>query len=447
MRCRGRSRPPCVSCSGGCDVAAEETGVVIVGGGPAGLMLAAELILGGVYPVVLERLPAISEIPKGNGKIGQIVPALDHRRLLAPVRAAATWAGPIPRFPFGPLQLDFSRLAASPLHIAAIPQRRLERLLGDRLAELGGSIRRRHELTALVPDEDGVTLEVRGSDGEYSLRAGYLVGCDGAHSLVRKQADIGFPGITSSEISRIGRVFLPTAVIGPGGAAVEVPGAGRLTFPGVVRTPRGAYSIMPLAMLDKSAPPGLFIVFTSEEDPTATAAGDGPMTLDELRASFRRVLGADLEMTEPQWLTRTIGNSRQAERYRAGRVLLAGDAAHVFGAGGSLNVGPLDAVNLGWKLAAQVEGRAPDGLLDSYHAERHLAGQRALLQTRAQKALGAGGEYAESLRDLFGELMQLPDAVRHVGSIMEGSDVRYEMPAGRGRAHQLAGRFAPAPRV
>jgi 2-polyprenyl-6-methoxyphenol hydroxylase-like FAD-dependent oxidoreductase len=435
-------------------MAAEETGVVIVGGGPAGLMLAAELILGGVYPVMLERLPDISEIPKGNGLVGQIVPVLDYRGLLDRIRAEATFAGPIPRFPFGPLQLDFSRLAASPLHIAAIPQRRLERLLGDRLAELGGSIRRGHELTAFAPDEDGVTLEVRGPDGEYRLRAGYLVGCDGAHSLVRKQAGIGFPGVTSPEISRIGRVFLPTAVITAGGGEVEVPGlpgTGRLKLSGVVRTPRGAYSLAPLAGLDKNAPPGLFIVFTSEEDPAA--AGDGPMTLDELRASFRRVLGTDLEMTEPQWLTRTIGNSRQADRYRAGRVLLAGDAAHLLGAGGSLNVGLNDAVNLGWKLAAQIQGRAPAGLLDSYHAERHLAGWRAIVHTRAQKALsaadagGEGHEGAAALRELFGELLQYPEVLRHLGEAIEGSDVRYPMPARGGRPHRLAGYLAPDLRV
>ncbi len=472
---------------------ADEADVVIVGGGPTGLMLAAELRLGGADPVVLERLPETSQIPKGNGLVGQIVPVLDYRGLLERFRAEATWAGPIPRFSFGPLQLDFTRLGVSPLHIMAIPQRRLELLLGERLRELGGSIRRGHELTALSQDEDAVTLGVRGGDGGYRLRARYVVGCDGARSLVRKQAGIGFPGVTSSEISRIGRVFLPTARIARGGSEVKVPGVGRLRFPGAVRTPRGVYSLAPLAMLDKNAPPGFFIVHTSEEDPGASASGDGPMTLDEMRASFRRVLGADLEMTQPQWLTRTVGNSRQADRYRADRVLLAGDAAHVFGAGGSLNVGLLDAVNLGWKLAAEVQDRAPGGLLDSYHIERHLAGQRAILQTRAQKALsaidpgsdsgrdGARGRYsrpgagaggaedgnraevtagAEALRELFGELMeqpeplrniaelmQHPEPLRHIGELIEGSDVRYPMPADSARPHPLAGRLAPDLRV
>ena len=420
--------------------------VVIVGGGPTGLMLAAELRLGGADPVVLERLAEISQIPKGNGLIGQIVPTLDYRGLTDRLRAEATFTGPVPQFPFGSVPLDFSQLSPGPLHIMAIPQRRLEQVLDDWLRELGGGVRRGHEVLALSPPEDGsaVTVDVRGPDGDYQLRTRYVLGCDGAHSLVRKQAGIGFPGVTSSETSRIGRVFLPTVKIAPGGETAEVPGAGRVRLTLTTQTPRGAYSLAPLASLDKTARPGMFIVYTREDDPSwAPADPKAPMTLDELRESVRRVLGTDLPMSDPQWLTRTVGNSRQAERYRAGPVLLAGDAAHIFGAGGSLNVGLLDAINLGWKLAAQVGGWAPDGLLDSYHAERHLAGQRAVLQTRAQKALSASGEYAESLRDLFGELMQLPDAVRHVGSIMEGSDVRYKMPAGRGRPHPLAGRFAP----
>ena len=145
------------------------------------------------------------------------------------------------------------------------------------------------------------------------------------------------------------------------------------------------------------------------------------MTLDELRASVRRVLGADLPMTDPQLLTRIVGNSRQADRYRSGRILIAGDAAHVFGLGGSLNAGLPDAVNLGWKLAAACQGRAPAALLDSYQTERHLAGRHALTQTRAQRALavlGQGGgrqpgqEGAEALRGLFGDALDQPDPLR-----------------------------------
>jgi hypothetical protein len=261
--------------------------------------------------------------------------------------------------------------------------------------------------------------------------------------VVRKRAGIGFPGVTSSEVSRIGRVFLPEAVVSPGSSEVEVPGAGRLRYPVPVSTPRGVFSLAPLNMLDRNAKPGLFIVHTREKDPAASACGDGPMTLDELRASFRRVLGVDLEMTDPQWLTRTVGNTRQAERYRAGRLLLAGDAAHVFGIGGSLNAGLLDVINLGWKLAAEVRGAAPDGLLDSYHAERHLAGRRAIMNARAQKALSVDGEDSQALRELFGELLRYPEPLRHVGEIIQGSDVRYPMPGGGARPHPLVGRLAP----
>jgi 2-polyprenyl-6-methoxyphenol hydroxylase-like FAD-dependent oxidoreductase len=446
-----------------------EADIVVVGAGPTGLMLACELRLAGASPVVLERLPEISEVPKGNGLVGQISVLLDYRGLLERFSAEATFAGPVPRFSFGPLELDFSRLGSSPLHILAIPQRRLEELLGERLRELDGAVRRGHELTGLAQDEDAVTLDVRGPDGGYRLRAGYVVGCDGAHSQVRKRAGIGFSGVTSTETSRIGRVILPTAKIARGGRQLKVPGIGRLKLMTQVRTPGGVYSLGPLRSLDKNAPEGAFIVSTIEDDPAADPGA--PMTLDELRASARRVLGGDLPMTDPWLLTRLVGNSRLADRYRAGRILLAGDAAHVFGLGGSLNTGLLDAVNLGWKLAAQAAAQAPDGLLDSYHAERHLAGQHAIRQARAQKALSAIGqdsqgknstgkvseEGSEALRELFGDVLEQPEPLRHIGErlrrqpgllrhlgeLLEGSDVRYPMTAADGQPHPLLGRLMP----
>jgi 2-polyprenyl-6-methoxyphenol hydroxylase-like FAD-dependent oxidoreductase len=424
----------------------EETGssqVVIIGAGPAGLMLAAELCLAGVTPVVLERLPEVSDIPKGNGLVGQIVPVLDYRGLLEPLRAGSTYAGPVPGYGFGPLQLDFSRLGESPLHILATPQRRLEERLAGHLTALGASIRRGHEVTSLTRCDDHVRLDVRGPGGGYQLRAGYVVGCDGARSLVRKQAGIGFPGVTSTDVSRIGRVRLPAEMIVRGSGAVDVPGVGRLQPMAMTRTDRGRYSLGPLAALDKDAPRDVYIVATIEDN--AAADLDTPMTLEELADSVRRVLGAELPMSDPLWLTRTIGNSRIAERYRDGRVLLAGDAAHLFGIGGQLSAGMLDAINLGWKLAAEIRGEAPDHLLDSYHAERHAAAELTQLHSRAQKALSAGGPYADALRTLVGDLLSFPDTVRLVGEMIEGSAVRYEV--ARGPAHPLAGRLAPDLRV
>jgi 2-polyprenyl-6-methoxyphenol hydroxylase-like FAD-dependent oxidoreductase len=425
--------------------AEQDADVAIVGGGPTGLMLAAELRLAGADALVLERLPEISQIPKGNGLFGQIVPMLDYRGLLDKFRAEATYAGPAPQFGFGPLQLNFAQLGASPLHILAVPQRRLELILDDHLRELGGGVRRGHEVMALSLPGDGspATLDVRAPEGRYRVRARFVVGCDGARSMVRKQAGIGFPGVTSSDIARIGRVSLPNVTISHGAGEAEVPGIGRVRLMATMRTPRGAYSLAPLASLDKSAPPGVFIFHTREAGSAAPPDADSPMTLDELRDSARRVLGTDVEMTDPQWLTRTVGHSRLADRFRAGPVLLAGDAAHLFGIGGGLNPGLLDAINLGWKLAAETQGRASEGLLDSYHTERRLAGQRAIMHSRAQRALSADGEDAEALRELFGELMRYSEPLRHVGAMVEGSDVRYEMPGSGARPHPLTGRLAP----
>ena len=431
--------------------------VVIVGAGPVGLMLAIELRLAGIDPVVVERLPGISEIPKGNGLVGQIVQVLDYRGLLEPLRAESTYTGPVPGFSFGPLQLDFSGLAGSPLQVLAIPQRRLEHVLAGRLAELGCTVRRGHEMTGFDQDADAVTVTVTGSDGRYRLRAAYLVGCDGAHSAVRKLAGIGFPGFTSPEVSLIGRVTLPEAAIVPGSGEIELPGLGRIPLAVQQRTTCGMYSVAPLTSLDATAAEGTYIVYTREDagpaaDIPGGPAGPGisvgeppPVTLAELQASLRRVTGADVRMTEPTWLTRTVGNTRQADRYSDRRVMLAGDAAHVFGL--ALNAGLLDSINLGWKLGAQVRGRAPAGLLASYHTERHAAGRRGLLQTRAQRALTGSGDIADAVRELFGELLALPGVAGHLGELIAGTDVRYDMPGGAAGRHHLTGRLAPDLRV
>jgi 2-polyprenyl-6-methoxyphenol hydroxylase-like FAD-dependent oxidoreductase len=407
--------------------------VVVVGAGPVGLMLGAELRLAGVRPLLLERLPEPSDLPRANGLVGQVVQLLDNRGLLERFRAVAPFIGPTPAFQFGGLPLDLSRLGTSPLHILAVPQPRLEHLLGDRVRELGVEVRRGHEMRALSQDEEGVTLDVGGPAGDYRLRARYLVGCDGAHSPVRKQAGIGFPGTSGRGVTRIGHVALPESVVVPGTRELDVPGVGRLR-PGFNRTPRGALAVM-------SFEPGVHIVASIEADGSPVDL-TAPMTLGELQDSVLRVLGADLPMSEPRWLSRSVGQSRLAERYRAGHVFLAGDAAHLFSAGGAaLNVGLMDAVNLAWKLGGQCAGWAPPGLLDTYHDERYLVGQRVLAHTRAQAALMEPGEEVDALRQVVSELLQYEEPLRHVAEMLHGSDV----PQGSGElgAHPLVGRWAP----
>src|SRR5262249_9534405 len=196
----------------------------------------------------------------------------------------------------------------SPLDIMAIPQRELEGVLDEWLRDLGGSVRRGHEVLALSLPGDGspVTLDVRGPDGDYQVRTHYLVGCDGAHSLVRKQAGIGFPGVTSSEISRIGRVFLPTVQVTADGSHADVPGVGRVPLMMTAQTPRGAYSLAPLTSLDKTAERGTFIFFTREDGSSAPDGPDAPMTPGELRERARRALGAHQALTCPQGATRAV---------------------------------------------------------------------------------------------------------------------------------------------
>ncbi len=410
--------------------------VVIVGAGPTGLMLAGELALAGVRPTILEQLPEPATTPKANGLVGQIVRLLDYRGLLPRFAEGAPFVGPTPQFQFGPLRLDLARIeGGSPLLLLPIQQRRLERLLTERVLTLGARIDRGHEVIGCAEDEQAVTLDVRTSEGEHQRRARYVVGCDGGRGTIRKLAGIEFPGYTSDVLTRIGRVTLPGARALSAGEA-DVPGFGRLALFRTVNTATGGYTAARLSQLDSSAGPDVYIVSTHE---TGTEP-DTPMTLAELRDSVRRVLGADLPMTDPQWLTRTVGNSRLAEQFRSGRVFLAGDCAHLFAAGGSgLNAGMLDAVNLAWKLAADLHGWAPSSLLNTYHTERHAAGERTLLHTRAQAALADSGMKTEALRALITELTGYQEPLRHIGDMLQGNDIRYPMP---GPAHPLLGSFA-----
>lgn len=411
-----------------------DTDVIIVGAGPTGLMLAGELRLAGVRTLVLERQPKLGEIPKAGGIGGQILSLLRYRGVLDRYEAASTDPHPAPVFPFGGVHLDFSRLADPPLQALSLPQPRLERLLDERAGELGAEIRRGHEVLGVNQDDDAVTADVRGPDGSYQVTARYLVGCDGGHSPVRDGAGIPFPGTTYPEIHRLGHVTLPDSVTRLGNGDLDIPGLGRI-HQGFTNTDRGVFAFA----LGSS---GMLSLYTTEEEPTEVDDGT-PMTLAELQDSIRRVLGATVPLGEAVRLSRWQFQARHAERYRAGRILLAGDAAHLLPAtGAALNLGMLDTVNLAWKLAATIHGWAPAGLLDTYHDERHLAGTRALLQTQAQVALRRGHDpAAEALREIFQELLVDEQPLRRMGALIAGTDIRHPLP--NPTDHPLTGSFAP----
>ncbi|WP_314175726.1 FAD-dependent monooxygenase [Streptomyces winkii] len=444
--------------------------VVIAGAGPNGLMLACELSLAGVRPLVLERLPERTRENRANGLVGRVAVMLDRRGLHERLSGSPEPPRPSPRFVFGAMPLELSRLERNPLYGLGVPQLRIEQVLEERALELGVEIRRGHELTGLSQSEErddgdgdgdgdgkrdggGAVADVAGPAGAYRVRARYLVGADGGRSVTRKLAGIGFPGVTRDDtVSRSAHVTVPSSMTDPATGGLNVPGHGPVPPFMHHRTDHGLFAY--------AAFPGRpAMVHTTEWDDDGGGDGDfgdgdrgGPMTLEEMRASVRRVLGADLPLGPPEGegphLLRRIegGNTRLADRFRSGRVLLVGDAAHVHSAigGPGLNLGLQDAVNLGWKLAAEVRGRAPHGLLDSYEAERRPVAERVVMHTQAQQALIAPGGQVTALRELFMELLEDPGNIRHIAEMMAGADVRYDMGGGDAHeAHPLTGTWAP----
>jgi 2-polyprenyl-6-methoxyphenol hydroxylase-like FAD-dependent oxidoreductase len=408
--------------------------VIVVGAGPTGLMLAGELAQAGVRPLVVERHPQVRDVAKAGGLSGQILRLLRYRGELDRFEAASTAPRPMAaKFPFGGVHVDFTTLPDCPMEALPLPQPQLEAVLEERARELGAEVRRGHEVVGLRQDDAAVTVDLRGPDGQRSVSAQYLVGCDGSRSRVRELVGIPFPGHTYPEVQRLASFAVPDSVTLLDNGDIEVAGHGRVPF-GFTPTDRGVFAV-------GSSTPGTLGLYTSEDDPTEYD-DDQPMTVAEMRDSVRRVMGVDLELTEASRLTRFTFHARQVERYHDGRVMLAGDAAHLFPAPGvPLGVGLLDAVNLGWKLAAAVRGWAPAGLLESYHDERSLAAARTMLHAQAQVALRRGHDAAaDALRELFLELMDDEAPLRRIAGLFAGSDVHYPLP-GQER-HPLVGAFA-----
>jgi 2-polyprenyl-6-methoxyphenol hydroxylase-like FAD-dependent oxidoreductase len=391
--------------------------VVVAGAGPTGLMLACELALAGVPVTVLERRPEPNRESAGMAIHGRTIEALGLRGLAERLPAGEVF--PWPRTPFAMLWLDLSAVDERD-HTFAFPQWRTEDLLLRRSVELGVDIRRGHELVALAPDEHGVTMRVSAAGGEYDLRAEYLAGCDGANSLVLRLA-----GVRASEE---GDPYY-------GMSADVEPAAGEPSDLSIGLHPGGLFAALPLR-------PGVLRMMTIEFG-VAPPGAEVPVTAQELTDAIHRVTGSPVRLGAVPWLTRYGGRTRLVQQYRSGRVLLAGDAAHSYFISGTqgLNTGIQDAVNLGWKLAAEVNGWAPPGLLDTYHSERHPVGRRACTHARAQLALMHPPELVAPLRELFTELLEFDSVNRHL--LQLATDARYELGDPAAVAHPLLGRRVP----
>ncbi len=396
--------------------------VVIAGAGPNGLMLACELALAGVRPILLEKLTAPRTEQRANGLVGQVVRMMDRRGLFERLTGTPGPPRPTPQFMFAGFPMPFGELADNPVYTVLVRQRKLEDVLAARATELGAEIRRGCELVGLSQVDDGVTVEVDGPAGRTTLRTRYLVAADGGHSATRKLAGIEFPGITNDRtVSRGAHVRVPDEFRDPATGGLVVPGFGVIPPFLHTRTERGMVSFAPF-------PDGRVLLNVSER---ADVDESQPMTFEELRAAFQRVVGVDApaeELETPGMMRRTVGgNTRLAERYRVGRVLLVGDAAHVHSAisGSGLNLGLQDSINLAWKLAAEILGWAPPGLLDTYQSERQPAGLRVTMHTMAQGVLVGPGPEVTALRTLFGEMLRDRATIQRIADLMAGADVRY----------------------
>ena len=386
--------------------------VIIAGGGPTGCVLAGELRLHGVRVLVLEKEAEPARHVRALGLHARSIEVLDQRGLLGRFLALGT------RYPVG----GFAGIAAPPPtgldtahpYVLGIPQTTTDRLLAERAVELGTEIRRGRELVGVDQDDDGVTVEL--ADGT-RLRARWLVGCDGGRSTVRRLLGVGFPGEPSRVDTLLGEM-----------GATEDPA----TIAAVVAEVRETEKRFGLGPLGD----GVFRVVVPA-DGVAQERSVAP-TLEEFRRQLRAVAGTDFGVHSPRWLSRFGDATRLAERYRVGRVLLAGDAAHIHPptGGQGLNLGIQDAFNLGWKLAAQIAGWAPEGLLDTYHAERHPVAAAVLDNTRAQMELLSTAPGARALRRLVTELMGFEVVNRYLTEKVTATGIRYDV----GEGHELLGR-------
>ncbi|MEW9528357.1 rifampin monooxygenase [Microbispora sp. NPDC049125] len=386
--------------------------VIIAGGGPTGMMLASELRLHDVRVLVLEKEAEPVRYVRALGLHVRSIEVMDQRGLLERFLVHGN-RHPLGGYFAGITKPAPERLDTTHPYVLGIPQTTTDRLLAEHAIGLGAEIRRGCELAGLSQDEHGVTAEL--ADGT-QLRSRYLVGCDGGRSTVRKLLGVGFPGEPAKTEWLLGEMEV-----------AEDPATVAAVVAEVRKTHRG-FGVGPFGGAYRVVVPAEKVA----EDRTV------PPTLEEFRQRLRVFAGTDFGVHSPRWLSRFGDATRLAERYRAGRVLLAGDAAHVHPplGGQGLNLGIQDAFNLGWKLAAEVGGWAPEGLLDSYETERHPVAADVLNNTRAQSELISLEPGPRAVRRLLAELMDFEEVNRYLIEKIVGIGVRYDF----GEGHELLGR-------
>jgi 2-polyprenyl-6-methoxyphenol hydroxylase-like FAD-dependent oxidoreductase len=398
-----------------------EHAVVVAGGGPTGLMLAGELALAGADVAVVEKRPNQDlEGSRAGGLQSRTIEVLDQRgiadRFLSEGQVAQVQG-------FGDTRLDISDFPTRRPYGLGLWQNEIERILAAWVGELPVTFHRGREVTGLAQDDTGVDVELSGGG---SLRAEYLVGCDGGRSLVRKRAGIEFPGWDPTT----------SALIAEAEVAEEPELGIHKDAWGTHAFGREDYEIVDGEVVFSKEGPVRIMV--TEEQP----GSGGKPTLRDISEALVAVYGTDYGVHSPTWISRFTDMSRQAASYRAGHVLLAGDAAHVHSpvGGQGLNTGVQDAVNLGWKLAQVVKRTSPESLLDSYHAERHPVAARVLQNTMAMTALGRpGDERVDALRDAVAEMLSMDEPRKRFAGMLSGLDIHYDL----GEGHPLLGRRMP----
>ncbi|MFD0772425.1 rifampin monooxygenase [Streptomonospora algeriensis] len=387
--------------------------VIVVGGGPTGMMLAGELRLHGVHVLVLDKEAEPTGYVRALGLHVRSIEVMSQRGLLERFLAHGKQY-PVGGFFAGIAKPAPERLDTAHPYVLGIPQPVTDRLLAERATELGAEFRRGCELVGLSQDDHGVTAEL--ADGT-RLRSRYLVGCDGGRSTVRKLLGVGFPG----EPSRVETLL--------GEMEVAVPPETVAAVVAEVRKTQLRFGAGPLGE-------GVYRVVVPAEGVAEDRTE--PPAFEEFKQQLRASAGTDFGVHSPRRLSRFGDATRLAERYRTGRVLLAGDAAHIHPptGGQGLNLGIQDAFNLGWKLAAEVNGWAPEGLLDSYHTERHPVAADVLDNTRAQMQLMSTEPGPRAVRRLVSELMDFEDVNRYLIEKITAMGLRYDF----GEGHDLLGR-------